>query len=79
MNWYLTKLVFRIICGEGHHTPQFDEQLRLVSATDECEAFEKAMAIGRATNIRYDRHTPPNARRDRCLAVPPTSAAFTRK
>jgi Domain of unknown function (DUF4288) len=46
MNWYLTKLVFRIICGEGHHTPQFDEQLRLISATDENQAFEKATAIG---------------------------------
>jgi len=27
MNWYLAKLVFRIICGDGDHTPQFDEQL----------------------------------------------------
>jgi len=46
MNWYLSKIVFRIICGEGAHTPQFDEQLRLIAAKDECEAFEKATATG---------------------------------
>lgn len=46
MNWYLSKLVYQIICGEGRHTPQFDEQLRLVSATDEQEAFNKAQRIG---------------------------------
>ena len=46
MNWYLSKLVFRIICGEGQHTPQFDEQLRIIQASDEQEAFDKAMVIG---------------------------------
>jgi len=56
MNWYLTKLVFRIICGEGHHTPQFDEQLRLISATDENEAFEKAMAIGNREQDDFYNH-----------------------
>jgi hypothetical protein len=47
MNWYLTKLVFRIICGEGTHTPQFEEQLRLIEARNETEAFQKAGSIGR--------------------------------
>jgi len=46
MNWYLAKMVFRIICGEGEHTPQFDEQLRLVSGNSKEEAFEKAKQIG---------------------------------
>jgi hypothetical protein len=46
MNWYLAKIVFRIICGDGQHTPQFDEQLRLVGAADEDEAFYKAQALG---------------------------------
>jgi Domain of unknown function (DUF4288) len=46
MNWYLSKIIFRIICGEGQHTPQFDEQLRLISARDENEAFRKAFDIG---------------------------------
>ncbi len=46
MNWYLAKIVYRIICGAGHHTPQFDEQLRLVKAANEDEAFEKAFEMG---------------------------------
>ncbi|THU41295.1 DUF4288 domain-containing protein [Niastella caeni] len=46
MNWFLAKIVYRIICGEGNHTSQFDEQLRLIQANDENEAFDKAKAIG---------------------------------
>ncbi|WP_276500890.1 DUF4288 domain-containing protein [Terrimonas pollutisoli] len=46
MNWYLAKIVFRIICGEGEHTPQFDEQLRLVAANNKEEAFQKAQEMG---------------------------------
>ena len=47
MNWYLAKLVFRIICGEGDHTPQFDEQLRLVASDSKEEAFLKAQQMGK--------------------------------
>lgn len=47
MNWYLTKNVYQIICGEGDHTPQFDEQLRLIKAANIKEAFLKAESIGR--------------------------------
>lgn len=46
MNWYLAKIIFRIICGEGNHTPQFDEQLRLVVASSDEQAFNKAQAMG---------------------------------
>ena len=46
MNWYLAKIVFRIICGDGNHTAQFDEQLRLIGAKDEDEAFYKAQSLG---------------------------------
>jgi len=46
MNWYLAKIVFRIICGTGNHTAQFDEQLRLIKASNESEAFDKACEIG---------------------------------
>jgi len=53
MNWYLSKLVFRIICGEGQHTPQFDEQLRLIGAVNEQEAFEKALRIGRTEQEEF--------------------------
>lgn len=47
MKWYLAKIVFRIICGDGDHTAQFDEQLRLIAAGNEDEAFEKACTIGK--------------------------------
>lgn len=46
MNWYLAKMVFRIICGDGDHTAQFDEQLRLLSAGSKEEAFHKAQLLG---------------------------------
>jgi hypothetical protein len=46
MEWYIAKIVFRIICGDGNHKPQFDEQLRLIQAADEQEAFRKAEATG---------------------------------
>jgi len=46
MNWYLSKIVYRIICGDGDHTAQFDEQLRLVSAGSKDEAFQKAQTLG---------------------------------
>lgn len=46
MKWYLAKLVFQIICGDGDHMAQFDEQLRLIAAAGENEAFSKAMTIG---------------------------------
>ena len=46
MKWYLAKIVYRIVCGNGDHTPQFDEQLRLIAAGNENEAFKKATTIG---------------------------------
>ncbi|MBX9783161.1 MAG: DUF4288 domain-containing protein [Chitinophagaceae bacterium] len=44
-NWYLVKLVFQIICGNGNHTPQFDEQLRLIAANNSRRAIEKAKQL----------------------------------
>ena len=46
MNWYLAKIVFRIVCGDGNHTAQFDEQLRLVKADKKEEALLKAQLLG---------------------------------
>jgi hypothetical protein len=46
MQWYLAKLIYRIICGEGEHTAQFDEQLRLIQAEDALHAFQKARRLG---------------------------------
>jgi hypothetical protein len=46
MRWYVAKIVYQIICGNGDHNAQFDEQLRLISATDRQEAMQKAREIG---------------------------------
>ena len=47
MNWYLAKIVYRIVCGDGNHTPQFDEQLRLIHAPTKEDAFYKAQQTGK--------------------------------
>ncbi len=44
--WFLTKLVYQIRCGEGRHTPQFDQQFRLIQADTETAARKKAEAVG---------------------------------
>lgn len=46
MNSYLVKIVYQIVCGNGRHTPQFDEQLRFVVAATLAEALHKGQAIG---------------------------------
>jgi Domain of unknown function (DUF4288) len=47
MNWFLVKIVFQIICGYGNHKPQFEEQLRLISATDQNTAITKAVQLAK--------------------------------
>lgn len=51
MQWYVAKIVYQIITGNGAHTPQFDEQLRLISAGSKQEAWKRACEIG--TNEQY--------------------------
>src|SRR5687768_8745256 len=46
MNWYISKIVFRISAENTPQKPQFDEQLRLIAAGSAEEAFFKARAIG---------------------------------
>lgn len=46
MYWYLAKIVYQIICGNGQHTAQFDEHLRLIMADNEEMAFNKARVMG---------------------------------
>lgn len=46
MNWYLAKLVYRVICIGGNHAPQFDQQFRIIRAEDDLHAFHKARLIG---------------------------------
>ena len=53
MNWYLAKIVFQIICGDGNHKAQFDEQLRLIEASDATNAFYKAQNLGEAEEDQF--------------------------
>lgn len=47
MNWYLAKLVFRILITDSETQPlQFDEQVRLVRGNNPEEALLKARTIG---------------------------------
>ena len=46
MKWYLVKLVYQVVSGKGAHTPQFDEQLRLIRAEELDWAREKAKVLG---------------------------------
>jgi hypothetical protein len=46
MNWYISKIVFNISAENTAHKPQFDEQLRLISADSMEEAFLKARKLG---------------------------------
>lgn len=56
MSWYLAKIVFRIICGDGDHIAQFDEQLRLVNADSKKEALYKAQTIGQKEAEAFFNH-----------------------
>jgi hypothetical protein len=56
MNWYLAKIVYRIICGTGEHKPQFDEQLRLIGAQDPDTAFQKAVELGQEEGRAFLNH-----------------------
>lgn len=46
MNWYITKIVFQVIFNGREQSPQFDEQLRLITASSKEEAFSKAQQLG---------------------------------
>ena len=53
MKWYLAKIVFKIISGEGTHMSQFDEQLRLINAANIEQALEKAYATGQSNEDMF--------------------------
>ncbi len=56
MKGYLAKMVFRIICGDGNHTAQFDEQIRIIMAGSAEEAYHKAQGLGmREEEIFFNR------------------------
>lgn len=63
MKWYIAKLVFQVINGDGLHTPQFDEQWRLIKADEITWAHEKARVLGWMEQGRFDAEHQKEAER----------------
>ena len=42
MKWFAVNCIYQVICGEGKHTPQFNEQTRLIHAEGITQALDKA-------------------------------------
>ena len=42
MKWFAVNCIYQVICGEGKHAPQFNEQTRLIQAVGQMEALDKA-------------------------------------
>jgi len=53
MKYFLAKINYQIISGNGDHTAQFDEQLRLLFARSAEDAIEKATMIGHKDEDRF--------------------------
>ena len=53
MHWFVAKIVYQIVCGKGEHLPQFDEQLRLISAVSRQKAWRKAQEIGQQEQYAF--------------------------
>jgi|GEM_PF-418317 len=53
MKWFLAKINYQIICGEGYHTPQFEEQLRLIVADSEWQALQNAKQTGESEQVSF--------------------------
>src|SRR6476620_4983558 len=56
MSWFIAKVVYRIICGNGEHTPHYEEQLRLIDASSKGEALKKAMKMGIKEEVQFLNH-----------------------
>jgi len=54
MKWFIAKLVYRIVVGDGNHKAQFEEQLRLIAAHHQHEACQKARQIGKAEEQQFE-------------------------
>lgn len=53
MQWFVAKIVYQIITGTGFHTPQFDEQLRLISVGSKQEAWNRACELGKQEQYSF--------------------------
>lgn len=54
MKWFIAKLVYQIVVGDGRHRAQFEEQLRLIAARHQQEARQKARQMGKAGEQEFE-------------------------
>ncbi len=60
MKWYIAKLVFSIETNAAHASAQFDEQVRLVKANNDNEAYFKIRRIGKTEEVSFSNTTSNN-------------------
>ncbi|MCE3228554.1 MAG: hypothetical protein K0S32_3105 [Bacteroidetes bacterium] len=53
MNWFLVKLIFSVDSEQPVLNAQFDEQLRLIKATNESDAYFKAKQLGKTLQTNF--------------------------
>ena len=53
MKWFAVTYIYKIICGEGSHSPQFNEQTRLLSALNLKSALKKANLNAQKFNVPF--------------------------
>ncbi len=53
MEWYIAKIVYRILVGDHDVKAQFNEQLRLITADDATAALNKAAALGKQEQFSF--------------------------
>jgi hypothetical protein len=53
MKWFAVNCIYQIICGEGKHSPQFNEQIRLIHAQSTSEAINKAKILAKGFNAPF--------------------------
>lgn len=53
MKWFAVNCIYQVICGDGKHSPQFNEQTRLIYAQNACEALNKAKMMASGFNAPF--------------------------
>ena len=53
MKWYLARIVYQIKCGANDGQAQFEDQLRLIAATNEVEALHKTKQVGENEQVSF--------------------------
>lgn len=54
--WYLARLIYKIRLSENNIRAQYDEQIRLVKATNTNEALIKSLRMGYENEINFKNH-----------------------